>query len=72
MFQLVKKTQMLKLQAKSWNKRTFGNIFSQLKNIEELGNIQTEILNNLYIGIIQKEARLINKKEKILNFHKTY
>ena len=45
MFRLVKKCKLLKEKSKTWNKFQFGNIFRQLRKVDDrLKSIQADIL----------------------------
>lgn len=47
MFRLVKKCKLLKEKSKAWNKFQFGNIFRQLRKVDDrLKSIQADILTN--------------------------
>ena len=51
----------------------FGNIFAQLKKVEEeLIEMQTNPNNWNGRAASEKQNRLINKKRKMINFHKTF
>ena len=59
MFNLVKKTSILKKNIKKWKISTFGNIFKQLKEVEEeLATIQTITCNNpnAMLGLMNPES----------------
>lgn len=72
MYNLIKKTSMVKNHAKKWNKTTYGNIFKQLDEIENsLLALQTKDVFVPAMSQIKKQNNLI-KKEAILVFHKKY
>ena len=63
MFQLVKKTNHVKIQAKKWNKTTFGNIFRQLEDIEkQLIDTQKRIILQNSTELMTKQKNLLRKK----------
>ena len=73
MFQLIKKTNQVKMQAKKWNKTTFGNIFRQLEDIEnQLIDTQKCIILQVSNDLLLKQKNLLRKKESVLSFHKKY
>ena len=73
MFNFVKKTSILKKNIKKWNISTFGNIFKQLKEVEEeLATIQTITCNNPNAMLGCKEQRLLLKQRRLIVFHKNY
>ena len=73
MLKLVGKMGQTKKLAKEWNKRTFGNVFEQLKKSEQrLQEIQTDIIDNPDRLRWKTQERLIKQKEQILYSHQTY
>ena len=73
MFNLTKKTILLKKNAKLWCKHTFGNIFKQLREVEEelikIQSVRSRITNN---NVDLKENRLLAKQRQLLSFHRHY
>lgn len=66
MYKLIKKTQLLKMKAKEWNKHTFGNIFIQMKKLDEdLLKLQSDTTNLREGDLREKQMRLITKKRKM-------
>ena len=60
MYRVVKKIQLLRKKAKIWNKQTFGNIFEQLKVVDnELLEIQSRLsLNSNHRDLARQEVLL--------------
>ena len=60
MFNLTKKIHLLKNNAKGWCKNTFGNIFKQLKEVEEeLVKIQVTNYRRLNLALEKKRGKLV-------------
>ena len=55
------------MKAKEWNKHTFGNIFEQIKKVdEELLQIQKDIIENNNRTLIGKQERLNKKRDCLI------
>lgn len=71
---LTKKLKLLKSVSKEWNKTKFGNIFRQLKKVDQnLENIQIKLHsqpNNQ--RAINKQTIFLSKRECLINFNVNY
>ena len=73
MFKLVKKTSLLKDLAKRWHKRTFNNIHKQIfETDEQLLQLQQKLLVSPNQELSDRHKRLLNKRERMLDFQRRY
>ena len=74
MYCLVQKCKLLKSKAKEWNKYKFGNIFRQVKVVDDsLSIIQSNLnLDPSNIRLISRQEALLTKRRKLFEFQSSF